>query len=286
MADRKDIMLCYPYTEKLFKRLGCPLIVQPKIEGDRLRAVLKEDRTTLYSSSAAVRTSLPHIRKVLDMSLPYNIELDGEAYKHGWKHNQIRSVVGRTKNLHPNHVAIEYWVYDIVSDTPQNFRLAKLQEMAVNYPMLHIKYVPFRTVRSIDEMQIWYDRFLARGFEGIIIRSFNAPYVRKQTVTMLKLKPRLSEYFEIVDVVEEKDKNGILKGSFGAFTCVTQDRKETFNVGSGPTDLQRELLWKHRHLLRGHEIKVRFQGYTNARNVPKMQSIDTDWLKIMTKVLP
>ena len=285
LRKRVDIMLAQPFTETLFKRLGSPLIVQPKIEGDRLRVPVVGGHPTLYSSTASVRYSLPHISSEISKS-PFNlIELDGEAYRHGWKHSQIRSVVSRTKNLHPNHEAIQYWVYDIVTELPQFERLEILRDTMRKIPLKHIKRVPYKVIYTLDEFQHYYDVCLEKRFEGIIARAMKAPYVRKKTNYVLKLKPRLSGYFEIWDVVEEVSKDGVPKGTFGAFTCVTNDGKETFSVGSGPTKPQRDVLWKHREDLKGHEVKIRFQGYTNARSVPKMQSIDKEWLKIMESML-
>ncbi|MCP4488981.1 MAG: hypothetical protein GY820_16965 [Gammaproteobacteria bacterium] len=285
MTKRKDITLPQAYTEKLFNRLGSPLIVQPKIEGDRIRARMYSGIPTLLSSSAAVRNSLPHIQNELLRSPFHEIELDGEAYKHGWKHSQIRSVVSRTRNLHPNHEAIEYWVYDIVSGAPQIERLDNLRGCKTACDWKYIKFVPFKVIYTLDEFQHYYDVCLEKGFEGIIARHMTAPYVRKKTPYLIKLKPRLSEYFEIQGVEEERDKYGRLKNTFGAFTCVTSDGEETFSVGSGPTKMQRQLFWKHRESFKGQEVKVRFQGYTNARNVPKMQSIDSEWLTLMEKIL-
>ena len=286
LRKRVDIMLAQPFTETLFDRLGSPLIVQPKIEGDRLRAPIRRGKPLLYSSTAAVRNSLPHIVYELAHS-PFNtIELDGEAYRHGWKHSQIRSVVSRTKNLHPDHEAIEYWVYDIVSEYPQHERLEQLVSMMCQREWRYLKRVPYKVIYTLDEFQHFYDVCLEKGFEGIIARSYNAPYVRKKTNYMLKLKPRLSEYFEIWGVEEEMDKNGYLKGTFGSFICVTNEAPiKTFSVGSGPTKVQRQLFWQHREHLKGHEVKVRFQSYTNVRNVPKMQSIDPEWLTMMEKIL-
>lgn len=285
-ANRQGIMLGYAFTKKLFERLGSPLIVQPKLEGDRLRSPITEGIPVLLSSSAAVRHSLPHIEDELRKSKFNTIELDGEAYVHGWKHSQIRSIVSRTVNLHPNHKAMQYHVYDIVSGDDQLDRLARLWDILKSREWSYIKPVPFNMVRTLDEVQKLYDYWLAAGYEGIIMRSMYAPYVRKKTVTMLKFKPRLSEYFEILNVIEEVSIKGVQKDTFGAFTCITEDGSQTFSVGSGPTKEQRDKLWENRELLVGSDVKIRFQGYTHARSVPKMQSIDKEWLENMMKSLP
>jgi len=286
MTERVDIMLAYAFTQKYWDRLNKPVIVQPKLEGDRLRAITGGSRnTTLLSSGAKERVSVPHIRKTLLISPIQEVELDGETYVHGMKHSQIRSIVGRTKNIHPCYKVMQYHVYDLINNEVQIDRLERLVCIFEDIPPEIIKMVSYKLVETLNELQTAYEEYLAEGYEGIIIRDPYAKYVRRKTNNMLKLKPRLSEYFTIDDVIEEQDLSGIPKGTFGAFVCITHDQTEFFRVGSGPTKIQRDLLWKYREDLKGHEVKIRFQNYTTARSVPKMQSIDKEWLKITQKLL-
>lgn len=279
MSERVGIMLPTMFTEKLFKKLGPQVYVQPKIEGDRLRAILSPGKVSLLSSGGKERISIPHIEKELRECGWHGLELDGEIYRHGVRHSEIRSITSRTRNLHPAHEKMEYHIFDIIDDgESQKSRTTLLKLFFKDIKFQYLKYVPFFKVESLEHVQEYYQEFLRLGYEGIIIRSMYANYTRRKVTTILKLKPRVSEYFTIIDIIEEVSKEGVLKETFGAFNCVTKEG-ESFNVGSGPTDYQRNLIWQNRNHFIGTEVKIRFQDYTKVRRVPKLLSIDKKWLE-------
>ena len=50
-VKRKGIMLCYPFEEKRLNKWAPPYLVQPKLDGERMRAILDtEGKCTLLSS--------------------------------------------------------------------------------------------------------------------------------------------------------------------------------------------------------------------------------------------
>lgn len=277
MSKRTGIMLATMFTEKLFNKMPKPVYVQPKLEGDRLRTPIQDNNIHILSSGGKERISVPHIYREIQATGWNNIELDGELYKQGMKHSEIRSIVSRTKNLHPNYDQMEYHIYDIISSERQFNRLDQLTQLLWNAPFSHIKLVPSLLVDNLDSLQKIYKNFLQQGYEGIIIRHPSAPYTRRKVTTLLKLKPRVSELFEIVDVIEEQDKHKNHKGTFGAFVCKTSEGT-LFSVGSGPTNYQRAILWQNQNAFIGRFVKIRFQDYTKIRQVPKLLSIDKQWL--------
>ena len=279
MSDRKDIMLATMFTEKKFNAMPKPVLVQPKIEGDRLRVVIRDYQINMLTSCCNERISVPHIYEAIQATRWNNIELDGELYKHGMRHSEIRSIVSRTKNLHPDYKCTQYHIFDIVDlQRLQMNRISDLENLFYATPPLkYIKLVPTLQVSNADQLQTVYQQYLQQGYEGIIIRHPHAKYVRRKVSTILKLKPRVSEYFTITGIEEEWSLDGIRKGTFGAFNLVTEEGQK-FNAGSGPTAYQRVLLWQYRNELIGEQVKIRFQGYTKIRNVPKLLSIDKEWL--------
>lgn len=279
MSDRKDIMLATMFTEKRFNAMPKPVLIQPKIEGDRLRDVMKNGLVDLLTSCGNRRTSVPHIYEELATSSLDNIELDGELYCHGMRHSEIRSIVSRTKNLHPDFKRIQFHVFDIIDENKQQFnRTTELENLFFATSGLQfIRLVPSVPVFTIEELQKAYNYYLRQRYEGIIIRHPYAKYIRRKVSTIMKLKPRVSEYFIIVGVEEEMDLAGERKGTFGAFNLITEEG-QPFNAGSGPTAYQRVLLWQNRSKLIGTKVKIRFQGYTKIRQVPKLLSIDKEWL--------
>lgn len=281
MAKREKIMLGYPFDEQKFNKLRKPAFLQPKLEGDRCRNESWHNK--LLSSGVKLRVSVPHIAQELKYMHSYwkHLELDGELYKHGLSHegrkNSIRSIVSRTKNLHPNYKIMEYHIFDIVSSDKQYTRLEILDDFFILNQFTFIKKVPSHPITTLDEVQYWYDYYINQGYEGIILRDNSAKYVRNKTNFLIKLKPRMSDSFTITGFKEEIDKYGNPKQTLGAI-CLKDDKNRKFKVGTGPTQYQRQLLWDNRHKLLGEMCKIRFQDFTKARGVPKMQSIDKKWL--------
>lgn len=276
--ERKNIMLAYMFSEKKFNKMRKPVILQPKIEGDRCRNESHHDK--IFSSGDKILISVPHILQELKHQHEFwkGIELDGELYKHGMRHRDIRSIVSRTKNIHPNYKLIEYHVFDVIDEhIPQDVRLQILDDVFKLNSFTFIKKVPNHEVTTLNEVQKWYDYYTNNGYEGIILRDRDAKYVRRKVNTLLKLKPRMSETFLIVGFEEELDIHKNRKNTLGALWLEDNEGKR-FKVGTGITKFMRKLMWENKNKLLRTPCKIRFQNYTKIRGIPKMQSIDKEWL--------
>lgn len=321
MADRSGVMLAYAFKEKRLTKYPRPWIIQPKIEGDRCRAVIdSKGKCTLLSSSEKVISHVPHINKQFEHLGWKNIEVDGELYKHGMSHSEIHSRCASSRKYpHPDHEMIEFWAFDFISGkvfwekdksakplippmisgrwvysagvlqsgtsahkvwrydiTPTSPTLDRLMALhafkfAKRAEVHDIIDVTDRFAEGMPAIRTLYESFLDRGFEGIIIRNPQAPYVRKKTTTLMKLKPRLSDVFPIVGVKEEHTITGQPKNALGAFMLRTEEGR-VFNVGSGFTRKQREDYWRDSEKIVGKmKAKIRYQGLTPYL-VPYMQS--------------
>jgi len=145
MRKRTGIQLCYPFEERrlLEAKFGWtwPVIVQPKLDGERMRALC--GLTTLLLSSTENRIhSVPHIQEELTI-IKESVELDGELYHPAWDFDQINSVVSRTKNLHEDFEQISYYVFDIISEETQIYRTSGLIDLFTRYNFKYLKIVPY-----------------------------------------------------------------------------------------------------------------------------------------------
>ena len=262
-TKRSGIMLAYPFEEKRLARWEPPYLVQPKLDGERCRAVRVQGTYLLLSSEENVIVSVPHINEALDKLLTSH-ELDGELYIHGspWR---THSVVGRTKNLHPDYQQVTYDVFDVVSAGPQHVRSRIVPELGLKPPLYHLPTVPCWT---LDEVMKAYDVTLEQGYEGIVVRHIDNEYVRRRTPLMMKFKPKKDDFYEIIDYKEEIDKNGKPKGRLGALVCRGSDGT-IFSVGSGLTDEDRIGLWDTREALAGKLCHVQYQHLTAGKGVPR-----------------
>jgi len=264
---RKGIQLAYPFEEKRLLKWQPPYIVQPKYDGERCRAVpIGEGKHLLLSSQENPFFSVPHIAKALE-HLGTDLELDGELYCHGLPFEDIHSIVGRTVNLHPHHQMIKYHIFDYVSDESQSVRIGNLNGMRINGQEC-LEIAPYYICQTFDEVIKSYEEILSRGYEGIIVRHFLAPYVRKRSTLMMKFKPKKEDIYEITGVVEETTIEGKPKDSLGAFICCGEDRTP-FKVGTGFTREQRRDYWERSEVLIGKRIKVLYQTLTTGKKVPR-----------------
>ena len=266
--SRKGIMLCYPFEEKRLLKWKPPFLVQPKLDGVRCRAVpdmsslVYTGEYKLLSSEENEIISVPHINRALKELGAWPRELDGELYVHGMSFEDIFSITSREVNLHPNYSEVQYHLFDTVSSKAQIDRLLPLYN---THPIIT---VPIHAANNLEGVLKIYDNILEEGYEGIVVRHIDAPYIRKRSVYMMKFKPKKDDYYTIVGYKEEVSIHGEPKGRLGAITCAGSNG-EIFTVGSGLTDELREKLWNGRLLLQGKLLHVAYQHLTSGRGVPR-----------------
>jgi ATP-dependent DNA ligase len=187
----------------------------------------------LLSSEANFFQSVPHLLEPLHnlAQLTGPIELDGELYVPGLAFEQIHSIVGRTVNLSADHHLVEYHIFDLVDESlPQWERLKILGRVKSMSSAPELKFVKSEIVETFDEILKAYDTFVSAGFEGIIVRHIDAPYVRRRSTHMLKFKPKKEDIYRIVGFTQMIDKHGNPKPMLGSLKCLSNEGEETFDV--------------------------------------------------------
>lgn len=265
---RSGIMLAYPFEEKRLAKWEPPYIVQPKLDGERCR-LLNDGRTVLLlSSTEEIITSVPHINKLAARVLLPG-EYDGELYVHGWTFEEIHSVVSRSVNLHPEHYEMQFHIFDLVNGQSQAERTMDLVKLSQRLGGDNsIRVTPSYVVDDFNDVMTARTAFVTQGYEGIIVRHHAAPYVRKRSTFMMKLKPSRTDAYLIVDYKEELDKHGSPKNSLGALICRGDDGT-TFAVGSGFTAADRNALWEDKDNLIGRYVVISYQHLTPGRGCPR-----------------
>lgn len=265
---RTGVMLCYPFEEKRLKRWNVDVLIQPKYDGERCRALIYNKTVTLLSSEGNVITSVPHINKALLETGMNEIELDGELYAHGLPFEEIHSRVSRKVNLHPDYEQIQYHIFDTISNEAQVTRLLELTKYAFNPDILRVVETYRSDNGDTQNIMLWLEQFQKQGYEGIIVRHPLATYKRSRSTLMMKFKPRKKDSYKILGYEEERDIYGQPKGRLGALICISNDGG-TFKVGSGFTAEQRQNYWNVKENLIGRIVVVKYQHLTPGRNVPR-----------------
>ncbi|MBU2346560.1 MAG: hypothetical protein KJ888_20410 [Gammaproteobacteria bacterium] len=266
----KGIQKCVPFEEKRLLKWSPPFLIQPKYDGVRCRAVpLANGEYLLLSSEENVIYSVPHVNKELKNLRYTDYEFDGELYYHGMSFEEIISITSRTVNLHPNHEAMQFHVFDIVNESPQSSRLASLIGLKNTFIKTHsLKLSPFWMADDLDDIMRIYDRLINLNYEGIIVRHHQAPYERKRSTLVMKFKPKQKDDYEIVGWKEEISITGEPKGRLGALVLRSGDGN-IFFAGSGFNDSSRRSLWNIRESLPGKIARIQYQHLTSGKKVPR-----------------
>lgn len=252
-------MLAKPYKDHADK-IKLPCYAQPKLDGMRCIAVIKNGKVSLWTRTRKAITSVPHIVKGLEERfVGKTITLDGELYNHDF-HNDFNAIMklARPSKPVPGHEKLQYHVYDIINNDTQDNRALQLTALPLGGPMSPLVYVPTHLMNSEDELTAFFEICRKEGYEGIIVRNREAKYeVGKRSYNLQKVKDFEDDEFEITGV---KEGRGAMAGR-AIFECKTKDGQEFDCKMDGPLDelvkyLHDEKLWK------GKKLTVRFQNYT------------------------
>jgi DNA ligase-1 len=124
-----------------------------------------------------------------------------------------------------------------------------------NVELLPHIMVDLDTAAGKDQLERYAKDQVNAGFEGIMIKELEAPYICKRSTDWMKWKPTLTVDLEVVGVEEGTGRN---LGRLGALVChgVDDGKEITVNVGSGFSDVDRDDYWTNRNLVIGRTAEV------------------------------
>jgi ATP-dependent DNA ligase len=102
-----------------------------------------------------------------------------------------------------------------------------------------IHLVESAIVDDIETAKATFEKYLAAGQEGIILKDMNGPWEDKRSKGQIKFKGEMECDLKVVAVEEG---SGKYEGQLGALVCVSSDGIVKVNVGSGFNDEQRKSL--------------------------------------------
>jgi ATP-dependent DNA ligase len=253
-------MLAHDY-EKHNTKIVYPAAIQPKLDGIRCIAIIKDNLCTLWSRNQKQISSCIHIESALLNIFKSDTILDGELYNHELKHafEKIVSSV-RKDDPTPEALNIQYHIYDTVNLTTFQDRLHNINHIPESE---YIKVVDTTIVTEI-ELPDKISLNTAKGYEGTIIRNLKSLYEQKRSFNLQKIKDFQDAEFKIVGIEEGKGK---LKGLLGAFIC--EHNGNTFNVKFSGNVMSTKKYLYTKSLWEGKLLTVKFQGFTNKNKVPR-----------------
>jgi DNA ligase-1 len=263
------------------KRLEC------KLDGVRVIAmVYKSGTVNLFSRNGKAFVNFPHIEQQLAASgremgiaafgRPTDFVLDGEII--GDSFQALMKQAHRKRDADASDS--NYYIFDIMPredfargfwNTPQNRRIELLETMrvaqmfATNIHIMPGMEVDLGTAEGHSIMRQFADASVKQGYEGIMIKSVDAPYESKRSSFWMKWKPTITVDLTIVGFEEGTGRNA---GRLGAiiFEGVDNDRTIRVNVGTGYSDDDRSRLWAARPVLLGQISEIQADAVTQNQD--------------------
>jgi len=224
--------------------------------------------------------AIPHIKQELEII----IEKFPEAFFHGELFNfayvtqldkiaEIVSVVRKEKDITPELLAeskrmVEYHLYDgygfwgIKKEDNGLDRRTHLEAFIKANKFKYIKCVNWDRLYSFKAMEERFNKYVATGGEGVIIRNPKASYQHSRTKDLLKFKKSESAEFEVIEI-EEGDADW--KGCAKAVWCKLPNGKRTDRFKSNIKGEREHLrkVFNEKEKYKGEMITVDFQEYSS-----------------------
>lgn len=286
-------MLCSASDEKLISKFEFPAMVQLKMDGMRFNAIVKNGVVEYRSRNGKEIHGIKHLdQDFIVLSGSKNCVFDGELVVNDkgiildrQTGNGIlnKAVKGTISDLESHKIRATVW--DVIdyedftvgySGVPYRDRFERITSTIFTDA---VRVVEHQMVESIIEAREVFDRYLAEGQEGIILKAGDAPWENKRVKHQLKFKGELECDLRIVGYEEG---TGKYVGRLGAIICEsgsTDDRVLTVNVGSGFSDDLRTDLWNIRDDLLGKIVALKY----NSR-IKNKQGGDSLFLPIFLEI--
>lgn len=260
-----DPMLAHRY-DKYPDAMNFPCYVQPKLDGHRCIAIIKDGKCELWSRSRTIISGVPHINAALLKQFGGNQEqliLDGELYNHDYKakFEELASFI-RSGTPKVGHEAVQFHIYDLVDyEMPYAMRYKTLSYLlfCVPKPLVQVDTLP----KTQDEVTKTFKDFRAMGYEGAMLRDPESMYTGDRSYGLLKVKEFDDSEFKIVNVNEGRGK---LKGH-AIFECVTEDGVTFEAKLKGDTEHLKTIFENPKDYI-GKSLTVQYQGRTK-NNIPR-----------------
>lgn len=227
-------------------------VVQKKFDGYRCIAARDGD-VLLYSRQGKNLEALVHIRNLLEPHLTDDIMLDGELYLHGIP---LQTVGSWAKRLQSDTARLVYHVYDSISQDPFPQRYEAAKEIVGACDSEKIVLVDNVSINQEKDMWEEFTVYRAAGYEGAMLRTLHTPYESgARSSSLYKVKARHDAEFEVEDVVQDANGNGVL--------ICKMDGGKRFRTSAPGTHDQKRFILVHKDQYIGRQVTVEYANLTN-----------------------
>lgn len=258
--DKCETKIIYPMLaldyNKRYKDIKFPCYVQPKIDG--CRAIYKDGEFS--SRNGKKFQNLNHIQ------IDTEYILDGELYSETIPFEELVGIIKKEKVRDDDIDKINsliFVVYDIViNDKTYNERLRILRDLKIYNK--NVKELGVDEINESREIKELHDKYVERGYEGLMIRNKSGYYKEKyRSKDLQKYKIFVDREYEICGF---KEGEGLERGCV-IWKCKT-DQGIQFNVRPKGTRESRIIQYKKGREYIGKKLTVKYQNLTEE-GVPR-----------------
>lgn len=293
------VMLASGYDEKLIKKMHFPAFAQLKFDGMRFNAIVEKGKVTYRSRNGKPIDLLGNMEddfiKLASSVKAFtgkNFVFDGELVVVDEKGNILdrktgngilnKAIKGTISDEEASRVRARLWDIIPVEDfrkgifaQPYSTRLQVIESCVFGYDK--IKFVDTHNVKDIDEAQKLFNKYLAKGEEGIILKNPFGIWEDKRASHQIKFKSEKECDLLCVDWYPGEPGTKYEK-KLGGLTLESSDGIIKVNVGSGFTDEMRDKYTKKNTV--GKIIAVKY----NDRIVDKNTGQESLFLPVFLEV--
>jgi len=261
-------MLAKTYADEEDKIDWSTAYIQPKLDGMRCLAHIKNGNVTLVSRDGKIINNMEHIiNELVDLN---DQILDGELYSHGLSFQENMKLIKKYREGETEKV--KYHVYDRVSAecftdrSFANFGLIKANKFEF------IEYVSTLPINNKADLQRFHSLNIGDGYEGSIVRWGDVGYkVNGRSSNLLKYKDFLDLDATIIDIepAEQRPDWGV---------PVLKYKDKTFRAGMKYSHKEREEFLLNKKNYIGKVANIRFFEWTDDEipRFPVMVGIHED----------
>ena len=236
-------------------KLDLPCYISPKVDGLRGTYVNGEFYTRtgkLYESLTSFKAEVePYFRSVTH-------GIDGELVVPNATSFDDLSGKLRSKK---DQKSVHFFIFDIVM--PNHTFTERLQVLSALSISPCCTVIPHLTVYDMAGIKEYFKMCVRRGFEGVVLKTFNHYYPGKRSYDWMRLVTEHRGDGVLIDVEEGTGKN-----AGGAGALIVNYKGEQMRIAAGKLDYeQRKDMWKEPEVYVGSLLQFCYKGRTSKGNL-------------------
>ena len=268
-----DVALAQKFEEK--RILGKRICVEPKLDGIRCFAIVKNQEAHLYARSGKLITNFDDTIGAELASMPdgcYDGEIMGKDF------TALMRQAYRKENVDTDDTYLALFDYLSLEEweTRDAVTSCEIRYVALMHAVVPLstseknselvcptRYKYLRVVNrkyeqsNYDKIKAHHDLFVQEGYEGAMVKDLDAPYKFGRGPEVMKLKA-----FHDVDLGVIAFKEGTGRHSEKLGSILVNYKGVEVNVGSGFSDEMRDEVWENQEKYLGVIAEVRYQEVT------------------------